>query len=204
MPGVIGNRVHDLTSVEGWFLVLDADGNERVKFGRVQVAGNDTYGMTVKTVEGDLVLAADESGMVLPTTPLSIRSTTAYTAVTTGPDLSAAPYRMGVPVITADAISVSVPWAVDAATTGELFLWSYMGTPSALVPVRGTKGVALPAATSGFQVFNWKHGLPVGGGPYYFDVRARRLTGAGAVNIYVPDFAALVGSVAIGATVTGL
>lgn len=220
MPGVRGNRLHDVTVREGVLRALDADGNVRLLLGRDEAGqygfsvfdptgqkritagtADDDYGLSVFDDTGAFVFSVDGTGLVYPSTPLSVRDVATFKSTTsaTFADL----WRAGVPVITANALSVSIPWSTDTGTTGDLRVAVFSGTPSSLVFVGSTGRVAIPAASSGFQVFNWLHSLPNGQGPYYFDVQARRTAGAANVNVYQPDFMALIGGDAVGATDVG-
>ncbi len=97
-----------------------------------------------------------------------------------------------------DALAIAIPWATDAATTGEIQVQDYVeGLPT-------TSTITLPAGSSGVQAFNWKHSQPIGTGPFQPAVNARRASGAGNVSIFAPYYCYMIGSSLIGATATGV
>jgi copper chaperone CopZ len=51
-------------------------------------------------------------------------------------------------------------------------------------------------------LFNWLHGLAKNTGPYYLGVQARVTSGIGNVDVYQPNYIALVGGESVGATGT--
>lgn len=77
------------------------------------------------------------------------------------------------------AVRCEVPWATDAATTGELKLTAVSGTLQAAT-------ISLPAGSSGTATWNWLHGRPLWAGAANLDLWARRSGGAGTVYVGYP------------------
>lgn len=104
----------------------------------------------------------------------------AITAATFGVG-NTSPWAFIVPRVARTACRCVIPWATDAATTGEVKLTAAGGTLS-------TSAVALAANSSGTVTYNWIHGRAVWSGHVNFDLWARRTGGAGNVYIGYPTF----------------
>ena len=89
------------------------------------------------------------------------------------------PWFSVVPRWARSAIYAEIPWATDAATTGEVKLTAVSGTLQ-------TTAVALAANSSGTVIYNWIHGRGLWTGHANVDLWARRTGGAGNVYIGYP------------------
>lgn len=87
------------------------------------------------------------------------------------------------------AVQLSVPWATDSGTTGEMRL-AIINPPA---PNSPTQVRTLAAASSGVEQFNWLHGLEpyASGFDVWLQIEARRTGGAGNVNIGYPQGGAI-------------
>lgn len=77
---------------------------------------------------------------------------------------------------------VRVPWRTPASTVGELRVERILGGST-------SSAVNLPAGGNGVQTFRWLHGGTLWGEGDGIFVSARRLSGAGSVEIGHPDVA---------------
>lgn len=184
------------TSVdEGAFNVNDADGSEVAELGEFD-EGSGIYGVRVRhPATGVVLLQADtDAGLASPYQPLPAVDPFDFRPITSATFVAV--WWNVAEVISADAVKVRIGFGADASTPGEVRV--------VIANAAGaTSAIALPAGTSGFVEFNWRHGMTLQAGPVYFQVEARRVSGAGNVNIYTPT-AVLGGAEFLGATATGL
>jgi hypothetical protein len=92
----------------------------------------------------------------------------------------------------------TVAWSTDVGTTGRLRLRNNV------VGGASTDEIVLAAGTGGFAAFRWRHGQPLGTGPFRPLIEARRVSGAGNVYIFEPNHGRLIGANWIGGTADGL
>ena len=72
---------------------------------------------------------------------------------------------------------VRVPWAIDAATDGEIRITALNNE---------TDELEVEGAANGENLFNWLHGAELGSGPIMFRIQARVTSGAGEIHVYEP------------------
>ena len=180
--------------------VFDIDGVVRARIGQL---GGSRYGTQLLDSSDNPILSVDDTGFLYPAIPLQPRDSS-LSVIGNGAAFNVTSWWAGVPRIYSDALTVSVGWATGAATTGELRVIAKASPTTGGAVVAATNAVTLGANTNGTQVFNWKHGLTLNTGPWYFGVQTRRTAGATDVVSYGPDYMALVGSSVVSATVTGL
>jgi hypothetical protein len=164
-------------------VVKDATGLVRLEMGNV--TGGTTYGINVFDSAGAKVLAVSNNGLLLPGVSLTPRDANANVAETQV-SLNVSEYWAGVPVVSANAVTASLPWSTDAGTTAVIRLVLKAAPNTGAAVVAATNQVALAANSNGSQVFNWLHQQAKGSGPWYFGVQAAVTGGGGAVHVYVP------------------
>jgi hypothetical protein len=106
---------------------------------------------------------------------------------------------MMTPYVTADAVQIQLAVGADAATTGEVRITTNVsGSPISAV-------LSVPASTAAAYEWKWKvPGMILGTGPITFQIQARRVTGAGNINVYPPTQMHETTAATIGATATGV
>lgn len=187
-------RATETSIDEGSFEVLDEAGNTVT----VQGAIGDAYGIYVRHPDTGIYLfyADTEMGLAAPYPPLQVVDPNEFIAVTSGAFVTT--WVAKTEQLRADAVKVRVGWGADASTPGELRVAIAGGFGNG-----ETAEVALTAGTTGNAEFNWRHGVTLGVGPIWFLIEARRVSGAGNVNIYTPTVYEG-GSEFFGATVAGV
>lgn len=180
--------------------VIDEAGTTRATLGKL---ASGLYGLELLDAVSAPVLEVDDTGFLIPAIPLQPRDANAF-IIGNGATFSVTSWWAGVPLVHSNAITVSAGWITSAATTGELRIIVKSAPNTGTGVTAATSAVTLGAGTTGTQIFNWVHGLARNTGPWYFGVQSRRTGGAGDVDTYVPNYMALVGSTAVGATPTGL
>lgn len=177
---------------DGALTILDSSGNTVVIIGKQ----GSVYGVTTQTPAGFPIFETTNEGLVFPGMPAPmVNEQTGQIAVTSGTLVTT--FGGQFDAATADSITVIVGWSTDAATTGELVLTNNV------VGGASSSAKSLPAGSSGFQTFLWKHSQPVGSGPFFPMLQARRTSGAGNVNVFTPYTSYQVPSSRSGATTTG-
>lgn len=172
----------------GRFSVIDQSGEERVRIGVVRSEdGIDKYGLIIADDGGVRFEVNGEDGFVVPMFPLT---------PIPQKQLGSGPY-----VVTTSATFESVYRAVSQ-TTHKAMTYRFVVVTAAStvgeVRVRhvgsGTTSGVISCAAGGQTngLFQWLHDQPLGTGPHSFDLQARRVSGAGDVNVFWPDLAAMV------------
>ncbi len=165
----------------------DTAGTLRAQLG--YLGASSGYGLHVADAAGVMLADVGDHGFRMPTlnTPwvpsLAMAAGGQYVQVTSATFVDV--YQAEFSQITHEAFAASVTCTSDAATTGEFRLSAdAAGTTSA---------VSIPAASAGtVQAFEWTHGVTLGIGPTSFRVQARRASGAGNINVYLPARASLI------------
>jgi len=83
------------------------------------------------------------------------------------------------PAAYSEVLNAWVVVTTPAGTTGEIQLHEFYSGAS-------TDPIVVPASANNFAQFEWLHGVPLGSDICEFQVRARRTSGAGDVNVYSP------------------
>jgi hypothetical protein len=114
-----------------------------------------------------------------------------------------AEYWARAPIISANAVTASLPWSTDFGITAEIRL-VLKSAPNTGPRHRRDERARAPGELERSVLFNWLHGLAKNTGPYYLGVQARVTSGIGNVDVYQPSYIALVGGESVGATGTGV
>jgi hypothetical protein len=174
---------------------LDADGAERVRLGQ---RGGGEFGIAALNDEGTITFDVGNEGLTRPAIMLPISAVGSTSIVVTNATFTDT-YQTFFGAVTHDALRLEVLVQTAVGTTAEVRLTESAGLAQ-------TSAVAIPSGNNSVRTqFNWAPGWTVGDLlNIQVKVQARRTSGAGNVNVYIPDYAFLAGASLIGATATGV
>lgn len=174
----------------GRMKVLDPDTQDAVVMGIVRTDGStDRYGLSLAGGGAIIFEVNSVEGWRQPAFPLTAVPQKALGAgpfvVTTSATFEAC-YKT-VAHATHMAFALTAIVLCPAATTAEVRIRHGGGTVTGLV--------SCPAASQVTATYRWLHGQTIGSGPHVFDFQARRASGAGSVQVYWPEYTAMIGDV---------
>ena len=150
-----------------------------------------------------------ESGAKLLTVQYSrLRQTQTYVAVTSAGFTSC--WEIPISRIVNDALQVGITVTADANTNGECQVYAF-SSPGGVLNGLATASITITGGATGAQKYmEWDWQVPGmdallgGGGGTIFQIRAKRTSGTGNINVYDPDLAMQCSAFSIGATSTGI
>lgn len=174
------NRLQSSSVRGGTFQVLDDDGNEVARTGRLQSSpfAVDGFYVNSETGAGWHLYVGDNVGFALPWLDHAWFDPTDAISVTSGTFVET--WRCVFELATSYVVKFRVFVDVPAATTAELRV---LGPGD--VQVGGDKSVV--GASVAYHEFDTNAGLTLASGPISFKLQVRRTAGAGTISVYKPS-----------------
>jgi hypothetical protein len=173
------------TISQGTLRVVDSNGDLRVQIGEMVGAGGtgDVWGIevvnqpgTADWPNGEPFFRASDDGAEFPYQSLPMVDESLVSSVTSGSFV--ATWTAATGILMHRYASALVWVTTPVGTTGEIRLTSGAAESDAVtIPSNTNTYVSIPA---------FAHGLSIWTGPHYFDIEARRTSGAGNVDVHQP------------------
>lgn len=157
---------------EGALRILDETGAEIARFGQMP---NGTYGLRILDEGGGRRAEIGSAGWIDPRIVGVTRDPAAVKAVTAGTWTQT--WQVVIPLVIGMGVEVMIPWATDAATTGEVRVRA---------GAAATQAYSLAAGSGGTLYPKWLHDQTLGSGPMSLLVEMRRTGGINNVWAYQP------------------
>lgn len=168
--------------------VLDSTGGQVARLGTLGGTYGNGLHLTDPATNATVLFASDAGGTVVPYLANPWRRFDEYFPVTSA--TFAETYQCRLESVSSVMIRFTAWLSADASTTGEVRL--------VVNAAQLGSTVSIAAASIQRYEFSMAHGIVLQGGPVEIAVQARRLTGAGNVNVYEPSGLTLGSKVAHG------